>query len=214
MVSAAAALAHLGRPFRYPRGAVIFVQRDQATKLYLILEGIVKLSIFTAQGDERIIEFIRPPRFLGAPDVFSGSLYGITATAYTNVLVASFGADQVRQLLGTNREFATCLALSLSQHARALGRQLVGDTFFPATGRIAFALLNLAIQIGVAADGGAIHLPITQQDLARYAGCNRVTVTKALAELAAAGLVERSKRHLFLPDPEALRRWLKEIQSV
>lgn len=206
--------AKLGRPFRYPRGAVIFVQRDQATKLYLILDGVVKLSIFTEQGDERIIEFIKPHRFLGAPDLFSGSLYGITATAYTDVLVTSFTAEQVKELLGKDQEFAIFLARSLSQHARALGRQLIGDTFFPAAGRVGFALLNLAVQIGTPSDGRGVSLPITQNELARYAGCNRVTVTKALAELATAGLVERRKGRLFLADPAALRRWLEQISRV
>jgi len=204
----------LGRPFSYPRGSVIFVQRDQATKLYLILDGVVKLSIFTEQGEERIVEFIKPHRFLGAPDLFSGSLYGVTATAYTNVLVTSFTVEQVKELLGRDQEFAVCLARSLSQHARALGRQLIGDTFFPASGRVAFALLNLAVQIGTPLDGQGTALPITQNELARYAGCNRVTVTKALGQLAAAGLVAKRKGGLLLPDPAALRRWLEQMGRV
>jgi CRP-like cAMP-binding protein len=206
--------ARHGRPFRYPRGAVIFVQRDQATKLYLVVEGLVKLSIFTEQGEERIIEFIRPYRFLGAPDVFSGSHYGITATAYTEVTVTYFTPEQVRELLTSDQGFMSSLIHSLSQHARALGRQLIGDTFFPATGRVGFALLNLAVQIGTPADGEGITLPITQNELARYAGCNRITVTNALSELAAAGLISKKKGYLRVTDLPSLRQWLEEIARV
>ncbi|MGB9887004.1 MAG: Crp/Fnr family transcriptional regulator [Moorellales bacterium] len=213
-MSAAPNFAHHGYAFRYPRGTVIFVQRDRASKLYLIMEGVVKLSIFSDQGQERIIEFIKPYRFLGAPDVFSGSLYGITAIAYTEVVVAGFTAQQVEELLSRDQEFAIYLAKSLSQHARALGRQLVGDSFYPAVGRVGFALLNLAVQIGADFNGQTISLPITQNELARYVGCNRVTVTKAIADLAEAGLVKKQKKHLLILDHVALRRWLEDMVRV
>ena len=203
-----------GHSQHHPEGSVIFIQRDRATKLYLILDGIVKLSIFTAQGDERIIEFIKPERFLGAPDIFSGSLYGITATAYTGAIVASFTDDQAKKLLSDNQEFASLLTRSLSQHSRSLGRQLIGDSFFPATARVAFGLLNLVVQIGTPLNSEGIKISITQNEIAKYVGCNRITVTNALAELAAKELVIKRQKHLLIPNPPSLRSWVDSISSI
>jgi CRP-like cAMP-binding protein len=155
-------------------------------------------------------------RFLGAADVISGSSYGITATAYTNVTVNSFTADQVNDLLGNDKDFSLCLAKSLSQHSRALGRQLIGESFFPAIGRVGFALQNLAVQIGIPCKNGSnkIELPITHNELASYVGCNRVTVTRALAALASAGLIEKGKKSLLINNYDRLSSWLSKLSRI
>lgn len=199
----------------YPKDKVLFVQRDEADKLFIIKEGVVKISIFTDQGEERIIEFLNAGRFLGAPDIFAGNTYGITATAFTNVLVATYTAKEVEKLLGTDQEFSIKLAKSISEHARALGKQLVGESFYSAIGQVGYSLQNLAIQIGTSVgDGGRFVLPITQTELAQYIGCNRITVTKALAKMVEEGLIEKKKKNIFIKDIKRLTKWLNEINTI
>lgn len=200
------------RVFRYPRGAIIFMQGDVATRFYLLMEGIVRLSICGGQGQERIIDFLSPVCFFGAPDVLSGSSYGVTATAYTEVVAASFSADQVPSLMD-NREFVQEMMRSLAEQTRSMGRRLVGDSFYSVSGKVAFALLNLGRLLGSGSNGEVVSLPITQNELARFAGCNRVTVTKVISHLASAGLIRRKKRRLFMCNQEGLRRWLEASGS-
>lgn len=196
----------------YVKGTVFFVQRDEANKLFLITKGIVKLSIYSYLGEERITEFINAGRFLGAPDFFCGSPYGITATAYTDVQMAAFSEEQVKELLGKDQEFSFGLADSLSRELRAMGKQLLGETFLPAIARIGLALHSLRAQIGTpVGDRLRVTIPITQSDLAFFVGCNRVTVTKALNQMAEENLIEKKAKQIIIKDADKLTTWLKKI---
>lgn len=196
----------------YSRGTVFFLQRDEADKLFLITEGIVKLSFYSVLGEERITEFIKAGRFLGAPDFFCKSTYGITATAHTDVQLTAFSKEQVKELLGKDQEFSFSLADSLSRELRALGRQLIGETFLPAIARIGLAIQNLREQIGIpVAKGQKVIIPITQSELAYYVGCNRITVTKALNQMTDEDLIEKKAKKIIIKDVEKLSVWLKKI---
>lgn len=196
----------------YRKGTVFFVQRDEANQLFLIVAGTVKLSIYSALGEERTTEFIKAGRFLGAPDFFSGSTYGITAAAYTNVQMVAFSEAQVKELLGQDQEFSFGLAESLSLELRAIGQQLIGETFLPAIARIGLALQKLRVQIGKPAGAGlSVSIPITQSELAFFVGCNRVTVTKALNQLTSELLIEKKAKQIIIKDVDKLSNWLKKI---
>lgn len=196
----------------YSKGTVVFFQRDEPDKLFFIMEGIVKLSFCKDSGEERITEFINGGRFLGAPDFFCRSTYGITATAHTNVKMISFSEEQVKELLEKDQEFSHSLAYSLSRETQAMGRQLVGETFLPAVARIGAALHNLKVQIGIpAGDGLRVIVPVTQSELAFFVGCNRVTVTKALNQLYDENLIEKKAKQIIIKDVNKLSIWLKKI---
>lgn len=199
----------------YRKGTVFFVQRDEASKLFLIVEGIVKLSVYSALGEERITEFIKEGRFLGAPDFCCGLPYGITATAYTNVQMVAFSEEQVKELLGKDQEFSIGLANSLSWELRAMGQQLIRETFLPAIARIGLALQKLRVQIGKpVGDGLKVIIPITQCELAFFVGCNRVTVTKALNQMTYENLIAKKAKQIIIIDVDKLSNWLKEtVQS-
>lgn len=196
----------------YRKGTIFFVQHDEADKLFLITEGIVKLSVYSTLGEERITEFIKAGRFLGAPDFFCKSTYGITATAHTNVQMVAFSREQVKELLGIDQEFSFSLAESLSRELRAMGKQLVGETFLPAIVRIGLALQNLRTQIGKPVGvGSEVLIPITQSELAFFVGCNRITVTKALNQMVDENLIEKKAKQIIIKDVDKLCNWLKKI---
>lgn len=196
----------------YGKGTVFFIQRDEAKKLFLIIEGIVKLSIYSALGEERITEFIKEGRFLGAPDFFCGTTYGITAAAHTNVQMVAFSEEQVKELLGKDQQFSFSLADSLSWELRAMGQQLIGETFLPAIARIGLALQKLRVQIGTpVGEGSRVIIPMTQSELAFFVGCNRVTVTKALNQMTDGNLIEKKAKQIIIKDVDKLSAWLKKV---
>jgi len=196
----------------YHKGTVFFVQQDEANELLLITEGIVKLSFYSALGEERITEFIKAGRFLGAPDFFCKSTYGITATAHTDVHMVSFSEEEVKELLGKDQEFSFSLADSLSRELRAIGQQLIGETFLPAIARIGLALQNIKLQIGIpVGDGRRVIIPITQSELAFFVGCNRITVTKALNQMTSEDLIEKKAKQIIIKDVDKLSIWLKNL---
>ena len=57
-----------------------------------------------------------------------------------------------------------------------------------------------------AADGIAITLPISQEELAGWAGASREAAAKALQTLRELGLIRTERRRIVVLDEEGLRR--------
>jgi CRP/FNR family cyclic AMP-dependent transcriptional regulator len=91
------------------------------------------------------------------------------------------------------------IAQRMTDRARTLAFHLAVSHIIRVEQRLLILLWHLADRWGrVTPDGVLLTLPLTHQMLARIVGARRPTVTSALRELAAAGLVTRRDR----------RRWL------
>ena len=76
-----------------------------------------------------------------------------------------------------------------------------------ALGRVCSRLAELADRHGVP-DGGAIRVdsPLSQEDLADWAGLSRDAVVKALKTMRGLGWIETGRRRITLYDLEAVRQ--------
>ena len=74
-------------------------------------------------------------------------------------------------------------------------------------GRVSQRVVELADRFG-ADEGGRIEivLPLSQEELAAWAGASREAVSKALHVLRSLGILETGRRHITVLDVEALRR--------
>ena len=147
---------------------------------------------------------------VGPSDVFTqepGGRTGITAEALTDVSYVSFTMDQLVASLSSSPESArsvlSSLTRRLSETQILIERLLARDI----TLRLGGMLLELADRFGKpAADGMvAIDIPVPHKMLARMIGGNRVTVTRVMTDLRAAGLVASPGRNRVVISPEKLR---------
>ena len=78
-------------------------------------------------------------------------------------------------------------------------------------GRIAKRLLELAAEHGAPTDGGTrIELSLSQDELARWTGATRETVSRALRLMRQLGWVATDHRTVTVLDPAALRERVGE----
>src|SRR3954462_4902136 len=67
-----AALAHLVRRRRYPRGATIFHKGDPGTGLYLLITGQVKIVLPSETGEEAVVGVLEAGDAFGELALFDG----------------------------------------------------------------------------------------------------------------------------------------------
>ncbi len=73
--------------------------------------------------------------------------------------------------------------------------------------RLASLILQLAESEGImTGEGPKIPTHYTHRQLAAMIGANRVSVTKAFAQLQDAGAVELKRRHIYVKDTKALEQ--------
>lgn len=111
----------------------------------------------------------------------------------------------IRGLAGASAAVATAIAQVAVQQLRDAEHDRVVLASSDATGRVLRRISDLVTGWGRATDEGVdITLPMTQEQLGEWAGSSRETTVKVLQWLRERELIETSRRHLLVVDPDAI----------
>jgi CRP/FNR family cyclic AMP-dependent transcriptional regulator len=202
-----AVLSGLGRVTVFSPGAVMCVEGEPVTYVFVLVEGWVKIRAVTADGRELVLAL------RGQGDVI-GELAGET-TGYRTATVQAIGT--VRALIVAFEKFSSFLDSHLGAgHAyRRMFAQRWNDaesllrsrSMTNGAQRLASLLLELAARHGTETDR-AVHvaMPLTQEELASLTGASRATVTRALSNWRQRGIIRTGQRDITITDLAALRK--------
>jgi CRP/FNR family cyclic AMP-dependent transcriptional regulator len=114
---------------------------------------------------------------------------------------------QFRAVLAEHPSAAFALLRVLSGRLRDADAKRLQLAAYTAMGRVAFCLLELCDRFGQD-DAGAVDilLPISQEELAGWAGSSLESVGRSLQTMRGLGWIETRRRSLRVLDREALRR--------
>jgi CRP/FNR family transcriptional regulator, cyclic AMP receptor protein len=189
------------------RGHVVFSEGDTGDRLFIVLEGKVKISRSAADGRENLLAVLGPSEMFGELSLFDPGPRTATATAVTDSALASLDHDDLRPLLVAQPAVASQLLAALAQRLRRTNEAMADLVFSDVPGRVAKALLDLAERFGAdEVDGVRVHHDLTQEELAQLVGASRETVNKALSEFANRGWLRLEGRTVLLLDRERLAR--------
>jgi len=202
-----AGLAVLGRTAVFPAGAVLCVEGDPATHVYVLLDGWVKIRSVTSDGRELVLAL------RGDGDTV-GEVAGETA-GYRTATVQAIGP--VRALIVAYEKFSAFL--DANDGADRAFRRMVTRRWNDAESklrdrsvtsgaqRLAGLLLQLAGRHG-SGTNGEIHIaiPLSQEDLAGLASTSRTTVTRAFRNWRRRGFIRTGQRRTTILDQQALQR--------
>jgi CRP/FNR family transcriptional regulator, cyclic AMP receptor protein len=189
------------------RGDRLFGEGDAGDKLYVVLDGKVKLTRTAADGRENLLSVIGPGEMFGELSLFDPRPRTQTATALTDTRLAALDHQALRDWVTDRPDMALHLLRALAQRLRRTNEVMTDLVFTDVPGRVAKALLDLADRFGVQRpDGLQVNHDLTQEELAQLVGASRETVNKALADFVSRGWIQLSAKSVLLVDPERLRR--------
>jgi CRP/FNR family transcriptional regulator, cyclic AMP receptor protein len=189
------------------RGERLFDEGDVGDKLYVVLEGKIKLTRTAADGRENLLSVIGPSEMFGELSLFDPRPRTQTATALTDSVLAALDHQALRDWLTGRPDMALHLLRALAQRLRRTNEVMTDLVFTDVPGRVAKALLDLADRFGLQRpDGLQVNHDLTQEELAQLVGASRETVNKALADFVSRGWIQLSAKSVLLVDPERLRR--------
>jgi CRP/FNR family transcriptional regulator, cyclic AMP receptor protein len=204
---AAAALRASMTEKRVPRSGIIFSEGEPGDRMYVVLDGKVKLGQTSPDGRESLLAVLGPGEVFGELSLFDPGPRTATATAITDTVVVGLGHGDLRPWLTGRPEVAEALLQALAQRLRRTNEALADLVFSDVPGRVAKQLLDLADKFGQPGpDGVLVHHDLTQEELAQLVGASRETVNKALADFTQRGWVEVDQRQVLLIDMERLAR--------
>ena len=204
---AAAALRASMTEVRVERGGNLFDEGEPGDRLYVILDGKVKLGRTSSDGRENLLAVLGPGEMFGELSLFDPGPRTATATAITDLTLIGLGHDDLQPWLIARPEVASKLLAALAKRLRRTNEAMADLVFSDVPGRVAKALLDLATKFGTPTDDG-LHVAhdLTQEELAQLVGASRETVNKALADFVSRGWLRLEGRGVVLLDVERLTR--------
>ncbi len=204
---AAAALRDSMDEVRVTRGQVLFREGDAGDRVYVVIEGKVKLGRTAPDGRENLLAVLGPGQMFGELSLFDPGPRSATATAVTDSTLLGLGHEDLLPLLTGRPEVARGLLLQIAQRLRRSNEAMADLVFADVPGRVAKALLDLSQRFGAASrDGIRVSHDLTQEELAQLVGASRETVNKALADFVHRGWIRLEQRSVVLLDLDRLRR--------
>jgi CRP/FNR family transcriptional regulator, cyclic AMP receptor protein len=189
------------------RGEHLFLEGQDGDRLYVVLDGKIKLTRAAADGRENLLSVLGPGEMFGELSLFDPRPRTSSASAVTDATVAALAHDALRAWLPGRPDVSMHMLQSMARRLRRANDVVADLVFTDVPGRVAKNLLDLADRFGEQErDGLHVHHDLTQEELAQLVGASRETVNKALADFAARGWLQISARSVLILDTERLRR--------
>lgn len=190
---------------RIARNETIFFSGELPSGMYVVVEGAVKISKISADGQEKVIDILKSGDSLGEAAMFLGIPCNVTAQAVVDSVVLHLpekvvsglienSPALVRKLLGLMSRRIHCLMLDIESSNFKHGHERVAD----------FILAQLPTAAGSGEDM-AIRLPLKKIDLASRLDLTPQHFSRILQDLRKKGLIAVDGQIVRVPSVERLR---------
>lgn len=197
----------------YPPGTTVFQEGDTGEALYILAQGMIKLSKIDLGGHEKTLAILQPPEFFGEMALVGEVSRSATAVTLGEVEAYLLFQDDFNKLITHYPSIGLNVTMTLARRLRGMDDEAQILSYKDAQGRVAYVLLRL-YRNGVIefSDDDRALVRLTHQELANLAGTSRETVTRALKVLEGEGVIETRPKEIFLSDPQGLEEILHGIR--
>ena len=191
----------------YRAGQSIYDQGADASEMFRILNGFVRLSVRGEDGSEAVFLFFGPGDFFGVTSLVDHNGRPHTAEALTTVTLDVMGSRDFALLRALHPSFNDALMRLFIEQMRAASLQLANTHLHRLSARIAKRILEL-LDIGKFTDDGEAQPPpqISQSELAAMVGTSRQSANKVLQSFQADGLIDVRRKMIVVLDILGLAR--------
>jgi CRP-like cAMP-binding protein len=189
------------------KGHTLFREGEEGDRLYVVLDGKLKLGKSSPDGRENLQEILGPGEMFGELSLFDPGPRTATATAITDAKLLMLPHEKVLDLITAQPAVSLELLRRLAQRLRDSRGEQSDLVFVDVPGRVAKAIIDLGERFGdQREDGLYVKHDLTQEELAQLVGASRETVNKALADFAARGWVALEPRAVLVKDYERISK--------
>ncbi len=189
------------------RGEPLFHEGDAGDRLYVIVEGKVKLSHTSDDGRENLIAILGPGEIIGELSLFDLGARSSTVTAIAPSKFLYLSHKDMMNYIDEHPTMAKSMLRELATRLRNTNDQMADLVFSDVPGRVAKALIDLAERFGERTPEGIyVAHDLTQEELAHLVGASRETVNKSLADFTARGWIRLEGRAVLLIQVGRLQR--------
>ena len=191
----------------------IVSHQDCSTDVYFIVNGRVRVTIFSRSGKEVSFRDLGSGQLFGDLSAIDGSPRSASVVALSEALILSMPADAFWEALRNHPEMSAVMLKELARLVRRLSERVVEFSTLGVKNRIHAELLRLARE-HMQDNGTAEITPApTHGEIASRVSTHREAVTRELNHLAQIGLVKRRRGALAVLDVQRLARLVEDVRG-
>jgi CRP/FNR family transcriptional regulator, cyclic AMP receptor protein len=199
------------KPVKLAANEVLFLAGDPGDGCFRLNEGLLKVSMVSPTGAERILAILGPGSIVGDMAMIDGRPRSASVSALRDCKLSFVSRSAFEAVAGKNPEIYKHLLSLLAARLRDTDQVVAAGTFLPVKGRVARALLDLAKAFGNEVGSGrvVIRQKLSQSDVAAMAGIARENVSRILNEWMRLKLVTRLSGYYCIENKARLEKELK-----
>jgi CRP-like cAMP-binding protein len=180
-------LESLGAVRRYRVGEILYLCNEPAEFWYQVVGGSGRRYAMTYDGRRQIIEFLLPGDLFGFGGTANRHLFSVEAIT-SDTAIAAYPRRCLERLLDSDPGLARCVREMVLASASRIQARVVTLGRTSALARVSAFLLEMAERFP-SGPASAMILPMSRYDIADYLCVAVETVSRALTELRARGIV-------------------------
>ena len=200
-------LASVCVPRSFRRDQFLCYQGDPGDSLFVLVDGLVKITVASERGDEMVLATLGAGDVLGELSVIDPGPRSASAVAVQPTSALVINRSALLTAMQQSPALLDALLHTLGAMVRRLTEQATDLVFLDLAGRIAKLLVQRAErQSDDPTHRLAVDLHLTQTELAQMVGASRPAVNRVLQGLVARGVITVDGRTIEIVDAPALRR--------
>jgi CRP/FNR family transcriptional regulator len=189
----------------YPKGSLLFMEKQDARGVFVLCEGEVKLSISSSEGKTLIMRVAKSGEILGLMAGMSGVPYEVTAETIRPCQVAFIRREDFQRFVAKYPEASQGVARQMTMQYQAACEQLhTLGLSVSAQEKLARLLLSWSASSQQTKEGSRTKIPLTHEEIAEFIGTTRETVTRTLSDFKFRNLVAIQGSTMMIPNRAAL----------
>jgi CRP/FNR family transcriptional regulator, anaerobic regulatory protein len=178
---------------RFQPGSTLFCEGDDASHVFELVEGVLRIFKIIGDGRRAITGFLYPGDIVG---VSMRDIYLYSAEAINPVKIRRFARSSFQEAINLSAELRPQLFAKLCDEMAAAQDQMVLLSRKNAEERICTFLISLARRLsGNQGVSSEIEIPMVRLDIADYLGLTIETVSRTISNLTNRGIIGQTNRH-------------------
>lgn len=192
--------------YKVSSGSLLFMEGDEANKLYYIKKGRVNLTKTAADGKEFVLYVFQEGDFFGQFDPYQNSKQAFSSKALEDCMLGTIQKSDLEVLLWQHGDLAIEFMKWMGLMHRMTQTKFQDLMLYGKTGALCSTLIRLTNSYGMPHEEGVmINEKLTNSDLADYIGSARESVNRMLGELKKEDVISIQEGHIIVKNMEYLR---------
>jgi CRP/FNR family transcriptional regulator, cyclic AMP receptor protein len=192
----------------YPRGVRVFHEGDRSDACYIVRSGDLRVTREHPDGRAIALATLGPGDIFGELAMLDGEARSASVESLSECELLALPAGDVRRMLQSSSEITVKLVVALTRRLREANERIARQSFQTVPSRVAGVLSQLIAEETPLEGRNGITIRMTQADLAQLAGTSRESVSRFLAVLERAGVVEVGRGRVTVLEPRRLRAYI------